>query len=148
MVCKDKHRHRQNFACHTSLHFFWHFWCRFLVLWTEPNKHTNMYHTSFRSNLIIFNPAHVFGFYHNASSTFLYTTTITSTTVQHKCICHTGIFDIFKSPAVHISSTHFNKPWHPASLLWIVSHRPKCFLCVLRCLVPSDGNPLLTQGPR
>ena len=63
------------------------------MLWTlekERNNQTeltNMYHTSFQSNLIIFNPDHVFGFYHkisNASSTFSYTSTtksnITSTT--------------------------------------------------------------------
>ena len=52
--------------------FFWHFWCRFLVLWTEPNKHTNMSHTGFRSNLIIFNAVQFFGFHHKISILHLF----------------------------------------------------------------------------
>ena len=61
--------------------FFGHCWCRFLVLWMETNKHTNMSHTGFRSNLIIFNAVQFFGFHHkitNASSTFSYTSSATN----------------------------------------------------------------------
>ena len=96
IVCKDKHR--RNFTSHCSLFCLFSFsfgvvfWC--FGLWRETNKQTeltNTYHTSFRSNLIIFNPAHVFGFYHkisNASSTFSYTSTTKSTitsTTSYNC---------------------------------------------------------------
>ena len=123
------------------------FWCRFLVLltleshliwaiprrfkinvgrrklWRETNKQTeltNMYHTSFRSNLIIFNPAHVFGFYHkisNAASTVSYTSTtkstITSTTSYN---CTTQVYLSFDTQDFLISLNpplfilHSNQP--------------------------------------
>ena len=59
----------------------------FLVLWMETNKHTNMSHTGFQSNLIIFNAVQFFGFHHKIS-TFSYSlsattkATITSTTTS------------------------------------------------------------------
>ena len=69
---------------------FRHFWCRFLVLWTETNKYTNMYHTSFQSNLTIFNPVQFFGFHHKISNALPTFSNISSATNKFTIISTTS----------------------------------------------------------
>ena len=129
------------YSFHDS-HLIWAIPRRFKInvgrrkLWRETNKQTeltNMYHTSFRSNLIIFNPAHVFGFYHkisNASSTFSYTSTTKSTitsTTSYNCTTQvylsfdTQDFLISLNPPLFIYYTLINHATLPA--FW-VDHSP------------------------
>ena len=136
IVCKDKHCHRRNFTSHCSLHFFVYFHS-LLVSFSGAldfgERQTNMYHTSFRSNLIIFNPAHVFGFYHkisNASSTVSYTSTTKSTntsTTSYNCTTQVYLsFDtqeylISLNPPLFIYYTLIN---HAALPAFCVDHSP------------------------